>query len=809
MEREHKRHARRNGQRCGRRSPKDIHPAEKLVEVRSPQPASDSEKDSAGQPGAEHAHAGRRRQAFTRGNEDPPIVIGVRGRKRGEKAPCVGRDSSSRVQQTATINPYLHARGCANSTATTRRIYPTFASEWALRDHQSRIIATDDGRARNRGKARLMARLVVVLVNRDGETVLPACLDALKRQAWRDFELVIVDNASSDGSVACARRHFPDAEIVRNDANLGFAAANNIGIARALADPTAAYVLTLNNDTIPAPDFIARLIAAADASTADYGSWQGKVVSAEDPRVLDAVGVELSWDSVATQVGQREIDVGQYSSGDIYGVNAAAAMYTREFIEDVMLAGEFFDSDFFSYLEDVDVAVRGVARGWKAALVADAVVRHVGSATSGPDSTFKWGLSSRNKLFLQVKNYSKRDIAMSVVLSLEQEVRVVLALLESPLRPVVGPYLVRRLRAIGELRPILAKRGQVLRRRIARTIFAPPREPILGAAPRMRMSVVIVNWNGGEGIGECLASLRGQSLDSLEVIVVDNGSTDGSVKFIREQHPEVIVLPLRMNYGFAGAANAGIEASNGEFVALLDHDAIPDPRWAEELLAAMDHADIAASPVYERDDPRVVSARGELLSKWGLPFSDGRGETIAESSCDGYPEVFAASRVASIYRRAVFGAIGTFDIQFFTYFEDVDLSFRARLAGYRIVLAPRARVLRKGASTGRSVDRFQLYHLIKNSQLLVWKNLPRRLLVKVLPRFLAIHVLLFGGAVRHGAGLTALRAYTEVAATFPLVLVKRRSTQRRRKVSTKEVERWLTDRGRSAPIRSFLWERPR
>jgi GT2 family glycosyltransferase len=639
----------------------------------------------------------------------------------------------------------------------------------------------------------LMARLAIVIVNLNGEALLPACLSALEKQSWQDFKVVFVDNASSDGSVACARRLSQDAEIVCNQSNVGFAEANNIGIARALADSKVDYVLTLNNDAVLAPDFIERIVGAADASADGYGSWQGKVVFADEPRILDAVGVELTRDSVATQLGHREIDAGQYPSGDVYGVNAAAAMYSRQFIEDVMVRGEFFDRDFFSYLEDVDVAVRGVSAGWKAGYVADAVVRHVGSATSGLESPFKWRFTSRNRMFLQVKNYSIREMVSSLAPSLQADLRVIVGFLRTSQRRLVGVYVSSRLRALLALRPPLAKRSIILSRRVAPTIFATPRPVVAASGADVRLSVVIPNWNGREVIGECLEALRAQTLEGLEVIVVDNGSSDGSVEFIREHHPEAVALPLPVNLGFAGGVNVGINASNGQFIALLNNDTIAAADWAEELLAAMEHADIAAALLLERDNPERSDSRGEFLSKWGLPYRYGHGKSIAGLQLDAYPPIFAASGGASIYKREVFERIGVFDPQYFAYLEDVDIGFRARLAGYRIVLAPRAQVLHHGGATAASLGDFQLYQFIKNSHLLLWKNVPLTLLIKMLPRVAVIQGLLFGAAVRRRAALTALKAYAVVAASLPMILVKRRRVQRLRSTEVSEIEGWLTD----------------
>jgi GT2 family glycosyltransferase len=565
-----------------------------------------------------------------------------------------------------------------------------------------------------------------------------------------------------------------------------------VGVALALTDAAVEFVLTLNNDAMPAPLFLERLIAAADGSPRDYGSWQGKVVSAAEPRLIDAVGLELTRDSLATQVGYLEVDARQYPSGDVYGVNAAAALYSRQFIEDVAIDGELFDSDFFAYLEDVDLAVRGVGAGWKAAYVSDAVAHHVGSATGGVESPFKWRVTSRNKLFLQVKNYNVRELAASLVPTAAAELRLLLGFLRTSQWGALGTYVGSRLGACFALRPMLAKRRVVLGRRVAASIFAPPR-PRVAPAAGVRLSVVIPNWNGREELATCLAALRQQTVRDLEIIVVDNGSSDGSVEFIREHHPEVIALPLAVNLGFAGGVNVGIKASNGEFVALLNNDAVADQRWAEEMLAAMDHGDIAASLMLERDAPEVVDSAGEFLSKWGVPYRHRRGAQAADVSSEGYPEIFAASGGISRLRRTVLADVGVFDPQYFAYLEDVDIGFRARLAGDRIVLAPRARVLHGVGATAEGLGQFQLHQFIKNSHLLFWKNVPLRSLVKMLPRFAVVQAHLFVAAVRRGAVIAALRAYAATAVRFPMILVKRRRVQRLRTTAPADVDAWFTD----------------
>jgi GT2 family glycosyltransferase len=307
------------------------------------------------------------------------------------------------------------------------------------------------------------------------------------------------------------------------------------------------------------------------------------------------------------------------------------------------------------------------------------------------------------------------------------------------------------------------------------------------------LSVVVPTWNGRDELARCLAALEAQTLSDLEIVVVDNGSTDGTVDHVRRHHPRARVVALARNTGFTGAANAGIEASRGEFVALLNNDAIAEPRWAEELLAAMDHADVAAALILRHDDPEIVDSRGEALSRWGLPYRSGRGERADALDANGYPAIFAASGGACIYRRATLDAVGRFDERYFAYLEDLDLGFRARLAGHRIVLAPRARVLHKDGATAAAMGHFRLHQLIRNSHLLIWKNLPAVSLAKTLPRFAVVQAHLLVAAARRSALPGALRAHAEVVAGFPALLAERRRVQRTRRVPRAEVEGWLTD----------------
>lgn len=215
----------------------------------------------------------------------------------------------------------------------------------------------------------------VVITWNSGEH-LRRCLQALQRQTLGRRELIVVDNASIDDSVRIAEEH--GARILRNDANLGFAAAANQGIAAA----GGAFVQLLNPDCFPEPDYCELLVRELDRAGGEYGMATGKLLSAEDPSRVDSKGIRMSRSGRHFDIDQGEPDqAGPGGPGEVFGVSGAAAMYRRAFLDDVAVAGEVFDADFFSYREDADLSWRGRLYGWRALYVPAAVAHHVRRVT--------------------------------------------------------------------------------------------------------------------------------------------------------------------------------------------------------------------------------------------------------------------------------------------------------------------------------------------------------------------------------------------------------------------------------------------
>ena len=308
------------------------------------------------------------------------------------------------------------------------------------------------------------------------------------------------------------------------------------------------------------------------------------------------------------------------------------------------------------------------------------------------------------------------------------------------------------------------------------------------------VTVVIVNFNGGDMVCQCLAALARQSFQDFTTVVVDNNSTDGSVASIRAQHPQVHVLALAANAGFAGGVNHALRThASSPLVALLNPDAFPAADWLENLVAATSrHPEFAAfgSRMFSDTEQQTLDGVGDAYHVSGLPWRQGHGCPNSPRH-DSAREIFAPCAAAALYRRSALDAVGLMDEDFFLYAEDVDLGFRLRLAGYRALYVPQASIQHVGSAfVGRNSD-FQVYHGHRN---LVWvyvKNMPGLLLWLFLPLHMALNlVTLLWFCLRGKAGVI-LRAKRDAIRGIPHYWAKRQSVQSRRKASVWAILRQL------------------
>lgn len=303
----------------------------------------------------------------------------------------------------------------------------------------------------------------------------------------------------------------------------------------------------------------------------------------------------------------------------------------------------------------------------------------------------------------------------------------------------------------------------------------------------MLLSVVIVNWNSRDDLRLCLESLRTQTHRALEIIVVDNGSMDDSVGMMRGEFPEVILIETGENLGFAEGCNRGIEVSHGEWVAMLNNDTIADPSWAAELVKAAAQAPptcgMLQSLLLFLSDPDTINSTGIVITREanGYDRDGGRPRSLAPAECG----IFCPTAGAAAYRRTMLDAIklpdGWFDARHFMYFEDLDLGWRARLAGYHACFIPSSFVLHRhhGSSDRHGLSWLEVISRINRIRTLL-KNGSRRFWLRSSTTTARDLIVI----LRHG-GFKALRTLLEA---IPSSLASRSVVEGLRKVPRTSVE---------------------
>lgn len=301
-----------------------------------------------------------------------------------------------------------------------------------------------------------------------------------------------------------------------------------------------------------------------------------------------------------------------------------------------------------------------------------------------------------------------------------------------------------------------------------------------------KITVVVPNWNGMANLGASIESLLAQSVVA-QIIVVDNGSHDGSVEFLRVQHPEIELITHQKNLGFAGGVNSGIHQSiesKATYVALFNNDAVADKDWLSHLVSVLDNTPtvgIVTSKLISLDK-RSLDSTGDTYTSWGLPYPRGRAEAAGDQY-DNDTTVFGASGGASVYRVKMLQEIGLFDKDFFAYYEDVDISFRAQLAGWEVRYAPKAIAYHHIGATSSKIKGFTTYQTMKNLPWLFWKNVPVQYLFRVGWRFNLAYFAFFISAAQRGQGWAALKGLGMSVVLSPKKLVQRWHIQSTKKVT--------------------------
>jgi GT2 family glycosyltransferase len=328
------------------------------------------------------------------------------------------------------------------------------------------------------------------------------------------------------------------------------------------------------------------------------------------------------------------------------------------------------------------------------------------------------------------------------------------------------------------------------------------------------ISVVVLNWNGAQVVEGCLRSLQEQTYHPLEVIVVDNASTDHSVDLIGGNFPEFKLIVNDKNLGFGGGNNVGICASQGKYIMMLNNDTRLDPKCVEELKTSIEKDQrygACASKILLESEPDVIDGVGILVCPDGLSF--GRGRLEKRDRYDKEEELFFAADCACLYRREMLEDIGLYDEDFFAYADETDMGWRAQLAGWKCTYSPKAIVYHlHSVSSGGRVSSFKAFLVERNRIWVALKNFPVSLIL--LGQFYTLWRYVFQayGALRGkgAAGQFAsdfskgelvkilVRAYLSAGKQIPLMLKKRRMIQQKKRITNREVYRLIKQYGISA-----------
>lgn len=254
-----------------------------------------------------------------------------------------------------------------------------------------------------------------------------------------------------------------------------------------------------------------------------------------------------------------------------------------------------------------------------------------------------------------------------------------------------------------------------------------------------KTTVIIPNYNGKVYLDDCLSSLREQEGAAFDVLVVDNGSTDGSVELVREKYPEAGLICLEHNTGFCGAVNTGIQKAVTPYIILLNNDTKADKKYVHEMTRAIERDETifsVSARLLVMSRPERIDDAGDYYCALGWAFARGKGRPRAGYNQE--KEIFAACGGAAIYRKKIFEEIGRFDENYFAYLEDIDIGYRAKIYGYKNMYCPEGTVLHAGSGfSGSRHNAFKVSLSSKNSVYLVAKNMPLLQILLNLPLLLA------------------------------------------------------------------------
>ncbi|KAA3658853.1 MAG: glycosyltransferase family 2 protein [Chloroflexi bacterium] len=295
----------------------------------------------------------------------------------------------------------------------------------------------------------------------------------------------------------------------------------------------------------------------------------------------------------------------------------------------------------------------------------------------------------------------------------------------------------------------------------------------------LKTTVIIVNWNGRSWLQQCLPPLAAQTVKNFDILVVDNGSTDDSIMWLARNWPDIIVLPLEKNLGFAAANNIGIRATDSPLVALLNNDTLVDEGWLEALVTAVSppQTGMVASQIVRWNQPHLLDSAGIQVDRAGIAWNRGWGQPIelAAAPCP----VFGPSGAAALYRRDMLDEIGLFDEDYFAYYEDVDLAWRAQRAGWTCHYAPDARVRHWHSATANKTPHYKNFLNGRNKLWTIMKNYDWPALFWAAPIIIAYDVMATVYQTVNSRNLSPLRGRWQAVRAAKQMINKRQPARQK------------------------------
>lgn len=315
------------------------------------------------------------------------------------------------------------------------------------------------------------------------------------------------------------------------------------------------------------------------------------------------------------------------------------------------------------------------------------------------------------------------------------------------------------------------------------------------------ISVIVLNWNGEKYLKNCFSSLENQTYSNFERILVDNGSEDNSIKFVRRNFPQVRIVENKKNLGFAEGNNKGIKLAKGRYIFILNNDTKIDKYCLERLVEVIERDDkigMCAPKILSLKNPQLIDSVGINVYFDGMSRGRGRKE-IDKGQYDKVEEILLPSACAALYRKRMLDEIGLFDEDFFAYCEDTDLGLRGRLAGWKAVFIPSAIVYHYYSGTTGEYSNFKAFLVERNHFWVALKNFPLISLFLV-PFYTTLRYffLIYGVLTHQGPGakfqssksklfFILTKAHISALKEIPTTLRKRKLIQKNKKITNKEI----------------------